>query len=151
MFRRTSMVEAWRAFLLAFLLVLDGCARWSTNSAPLITFTRVPIAEEGDHSKVDTIEGRTVGIRPGQQIVLYTKSEELWWVQPVVEHPFTKIEKDSRWKGQVHLGTEYAALLVEPGYNPPETAESLPTPGGGIDAVAIVHGQGPAPAPIAPK
>src|SRR5260221_4004495 len=148
MFRRTSMVEAWRASLLAFLLVLDGCARWSTNSAPNISFTRVPIADEGDHSKLDTIEGRTVGVRPGQQIVLYTKSEELWWVQPVVDHPFTKIEDDSRWKGQVHLGPEYAALLVEPGYNPPETAESLPTQSRGIDAVAIVTGHGIVAAPI---
>src|SRR6266496_4395515 len=152
MLRRTSAVDAWRrAFPLALLLLFEACARWSSNSTPIITFTRVPVAEEGDHSKLDTIEGRTVGVRPGQQIVLYTKSEELWWVQPVVDHPFTKIEDDSRWKGQVHLGTEYAALLVEPGYNPPETAESLPTRGSGIDTVAIVNGQGPAPAPIVRK
>ena len=152
MLRRTNMVGAWRrTFPLALLLLLDACARWSGNSAPSISFTRVPVADEGDHSKLDTIEGRAVAARPGQQIVLYTKSEGLWWVQPVLDHPFTKIEDDSRWKGQVHLGTEYAALLVESGYNPPETAELLPTRGSGIDAVAIVNGQGAAPAPIPPK
>jgi hypothetical protein len=39
----------------------------------------------------------------------------------------------------VHLGTEYAALLVEPGYHPPETAESLPSKGDGVDAIAVVQ------------
>ena len=148
----TSTVEAWRrAFPLALLLLFEACARWSGNSTPSVSFTRVPKADEGDRSKLETIEGRVAGGRPGQQIVLYARSEELWWIQPIADHPFTKIEDDSRWKGQVHLGTEYAALLVQPGYNPPETAESLPTQGGGIDAVAIVKGPGSAPAPIPPK
>ncbi len=142
MLRRTTTVDAWRrAFPLALLLLLEACARWSSNSAPSISFTRVPVANEGDRSKLETIEGRTVGVRPGQQIVLYTKSEELWWVQPDIGRPFTKIEDGSRWKNQIHLGTQYAALLVEPGYNPPETAESLPARGSGIDAVAIVSSQ----------
>ncbi len=109
------------------------------------------MADEGDRSKLESIEGRAVGARPGQQIVLYTQSEELWWVQPFTGQPFTKIDDNSRWKSQIHLGTQYAALLVEPGYNPPETAESLPARGSGIEAVAIINGQGPAPAPIAPK
>src|SRR6266567_5316189 len=152
MLRRTSTVDAWRrAFPLALLLLFEACARWSSNSAPSISFTRVPMADEGDRSKLESIEGRAVGARPGQQIVLYTQSEELWWVQPFTGQPFTKIDDNSRWKSQIHLGTQYAALLVEPGYNPPETAESLPARGSGIEAVAIINGQGPAPAPIAPK
>jgi hypothetical protein len=152
MLSRTSTVEAWRrAFPLALLLLLEACARWSGNSAPSVSFTRVPVADEGNHSKLDTIEGRAAGARPGQQIVLYTKSEELWWVQPFTGQPFTKLDDNLRWKNQVHLGTQYAALLVEPGYNPPETAESLPTQSNSIDAVAIVNGQGAAPAPIPPK
>lgn len=79
MLRRTSRVDAWRrAFPLALLLLLEACARWSSNSAPSISFTRVPVADEGDHSRLEAIEGRAVGARRGQEIVLYTKSEELW-------------------------------------------------------------------------
>jgi hypothetical protein len=152
MLRRTGTVEAWRrAFPLAVLLLLGGCDRWSGNSAPCIVFTKVPAADVGGPDKLGTIEGRAPGARPGQQIVLYAKSEELWWVQPVGDHPFTKIEDDSKWKSQIHLGPEYAALLVQPGYNPPETAETLPGRGGGIEAVAVINGPGPAPAPIPPK
>src|SRR5207237_2481452 len=94
----------------------------------------------------ETNEGPTVRGRPKQPILVDNKKEKPLWGQPVGNHPFTKIEDDSRWKGQVHPGTENAALPVEPGYNPPETAESLPTQGDGIDAVAIVKGQGTAPA-----
>ncbi len=152
MLPRSSTVERWmRAAPLTLLLLFGSCARWSKSSAPTIVFTKVPAADAGGPDKLGTIEGRAPGARPGQQIVLYAKSEELWWVQPVGDHPFTKIEDDSRWESQVHLGTEYAALLVEPGYSPPETAESLPTQGGAIAAVALVHGQGTAPAPIPPK
>src|SRR4029434_6623369 len=42
----------------------------------------------------------------------------------------------------IHLGTEYAALLVDAGYRPPVTTESLPQPGGGVVAVARVAGSG---------
>ena len=60
-------------------------------------------------------------------------------MQPVPDRPFTQIQNGSRWQNQVHLGTEYAALLVEPGYHPPETAESLPSTGDGVDAIAVVQ------------
>jgi hypothetical protein len=38
------------------------------------------------------------------------------------------------------LGTEYAALLVEPGYRPAATIGVLPSPGGGVVAVSSVKG-----------
>ena len=60
-------------------------------------------------------------------------------MQPVPERPFTQIQNGSRWQNQVHLGTEYAALLVKPGYHPPETAESLPSKRDGVDAIAVVQ------------
>jgi hypothetical protein len=83
--------------------------------------------------------------------VLYARSEELWWVQPFTDRPFTKIQNDSHWKSQTHLGSEYAALLVDAGYRPPQTAETLPVAGGAIAVVAVVKGQGPAPPTIPPK
>jgi hypothetical protein len=92
------------------------------------------------------VEGRATGAVSGQLIVLYAKSEELWWIQPFTDKPFTKIERDSRWKSQTHLGVEYAALLVDPGYRPPQTTEALPAVGAGVVAVKVIEGKGPAPA-----
>jgi hypothetical protein len=39
------------------------------------------------------------------------------------------------------MGTEYAALLVEPGYSAPHTADVLPRQGGSVIAVATVAGR----------
>jgi hypothetical protein len=76
-----------------------------------------------------------LGAHPGQQLVLYAKSGQ-WWVQPLTNQPFTKIQPDSKWSNSTHLGTEYAALLVEPGYRPPAKLDSLPAEGGAVIAVA---------------
>ena len=152
MLPRTRRFDAWRgASLLAFLVLLVGCGRWSKSPVPSISFSRVPAADEEGYDKFATIEGIARGFHPGQQIVLYSKSEELWWLQPITDHPFTKIQGDSTWKSQIHLGTEYAALLVDPGYNPPETSETLPSPGSGIEAIEVVKGQGALSPPASPK
>jgi hypothetical protein len=71
--------------------------------------------------------------------VLFAKSES-WWVQPLNTRPFTTIEPNATWKSTIHLGTDYAALLVEPGYFPPATIESLPRPGGDVVAVSATKG-----------
>lgn len=149
---RTNTVRAWkRSFPLTVVLLLVGCARWPTISDQSVTFNKVPVADDRDYYKLDNIEGRANGFRSGQQIVLYTKSEELWWVQPGIDRPLTKIRDDAGWKGQVHLGTQYAALLVDPGYNPPETFEILPPTGNGVAAIAVINGQGSTPVPTATK
>jgi hypothetical protein len=97
----------------------------------------------GGADKLDTIEGRASATRAGQQIVLYAKSQGLWWVQPFTARPFTNIQADSRWKSSTHLGTDYAAVLVEAGYTPSDTAEVLPSPGAGVVTVAVIKGTGP--------
>jgi hypothetical protein len=61
-------------------------------------------------------------------------------VQPTVEQPFTTIGSDSKWANSTHLGTDYAALLVEEGYRPPPTLDDLPTEGGDVVAVRVVPG-----------
>src|SRR5207302_8329962 len=65
--------------------------------------------------------------------------------------PFTNIETDGRWKASVHLGIQYAALLVDPTYNPPEQTESLPIVGNGVVALAVVNGEGAASVLPSPK
>jgi hypothetical protein len=64
-------------------------------------------------------------------------------VQPLVNEAFTKVQADSKWINSIHLGTEYAAVLVESGYRPPTTMNVLPEPGGGVVAVATAKGAGP--------
>ncbi len=81
-----------------------------------------------------------MGAHSGQQLVLYARSGQ-WWVQPLTDQPFTKIQPDSKWSNSTHLGTEYAALLVEPGYRPASIMDSLPTEGGAVAAVAVVKGE----------
>lgn len=128
-----------RVFLAISWILLSSCRRQAASVDPSIEFTRIPQADEGGREKHDIIEGRVAGARPRQQIVLYAKSGA-WWVQPLVSQPFTKIAPTSKWSNATHLGTEYAALLVDPGYRPPATTNALPTVGGAVSAVAIAKG-----------
>ena len=131
------------ALLLVTALVLSGCRSWQPEVQPSIEFTRVPEEGEGGPDRVEMIEGRVVGSRRGQQIVLFAKSG-VWWVQPLSNQPFTIVRADSTWRGSTHLGTEYAALLVDEEYRPPAQAPELPAVGRGVVAVAIVKGRAPA-------
>jgi len=130
------------AFLLAACLALNGCQARRADRLPTIEFTTIPPAAQGGREKVDTIEGRVTGARPGQQIVIYARSGA-WWVQPTVASPFTKIQADSTWKTETHLGYEYAALLVGPGYRPPPTMDIVPSEGDAVVLAAVVRGVGP--------
>ena len=121
-------------------MVLSGCRAKQTNAGPYIEFTKVPLADEGGAEKLDVIEGRVGGAHPEQQIVLFARSG-VWYVQPFADQPFTQIHSDSKWRSHTHLGTEYAALLVKPGYKPPSVIDALPTEGGGVIAVAVVKGE----------
>jgi hypothetical protein len=123
--------------ILGFLL--GGCRLWQAKSEPSIEFSRVPPAAEGGPDKLDVIQGRVIGARPGQEIVLYVKSGT-WWVQPTVGEPFTEIRSDATWINSTHLGTQYAALLVEPEFHPTTRLKELPAIGGGVAAVALAEG-----------
>ncbi len=128
-----------RGVLVVSWILLNSCRSQQISAGPSIEFTRVPQADEGGREKHDIIEGRVAGAHAGQQIVLYAKSGT-WWVQPLVSQPFTKIQPNSKWSNATHLGTEYAALLVEQGYRPPATTNILPAAGGDVSAVAITKG-----------
>ena len=116
---------------------LSGCR--SHPARPTITFTRIPIADSGGSEKHDIIEGRVTGGRADQQIVLYAKSG-VWWVQPLAAEPFTRVQKSTKWSNATHLGTEYAALLVDPGFRAPATMPQLPPVEGAVAAIASVPG-----------
>lgn len=129
-----------RKVLLGGILLLSGCRSLVTSSVPSIEFSQVPRADEGGPDKLERIAGRVKNAQPTQQIVLYAKSGALWWVQPLADQPFTAIERDSTWKNDTHLGTEYGALLVKSGYRVPVTTEMLPVVGGDVVAVAVIRG-----------
>jgi len=119
---------------------LSACATRQATQKPSIEFSVIPPASEGGPERREPIAGRVLGARAGQRIVLFAK-DRIWWVQPTRDEPFTTIQPDSTWTSSIHLGTEYAALLVEPGYRPPATSEVLPPEGGDVVAVKIVPGQ----------
>src|SRR5258706_7756979 len=140
--------------------VLTGCDSSSKISAPTLAFSKVAAAYQESPYKTDiserdykteTVEGRATGARPGQRIVLYAKTDGRWGVCRQSGQAFANIDTDGRWKASVHLGIQYAALLVDPTYNPPEQAESLPIVGNGVVALVVVDGEGAAPVLRSPK
>jgi len=120
--------------------LLAGCTTRHAAQKPSIEFSVIPPATEGGPDRLEPIAGRVTGARAGQRIVLFAKAG-VWWVQPTRDEPFTTIQPDSTWTSSIHLGTEYAALLVEPAYRPPPTIDSLPSEGGDVVALKIVQGQ----------
>jgi hypothetical protein len=142
------MIFSWKRlqYLLVF-LCLSGCDLHLKNVEPTIEFSQVPRAGLGGPEKFETVGGRVAGARPGRRVVLFAKSGGRWWVQPLVTQPFTEIRADSTWTNRIHMGTEYAALLVEPDYKPPATTDSLPARGGAVVAITTIKGSGPDPAP----
>jgi hypothetical protein len=140
--------------------VLTGCHSSSKNSAPTVAFSKVAAAyqespyktdiSERDY-KTDMVEGLATGARPGQRIVLYANTDGRWGLCRQSGQAFANIETDGRWKASVHLGIQYAALLVDPTFNPPEQTESLPIVGNGVVALTVVDGEGAAPVLPLPK
>jgi hypothetical protein len=126
--------------------LLNSCGHLASQAHPSIEFTAVPEADWGGSGIVEKLAGRVTGAKKGERIVLLAKSGS-WWVQPDDRTAFTTIQPDSTWQRPVHLGTEYAALLVDPGYAP-STTGALPIAGGAVAAVATVRAL---PGPLAPK
>jgi hypothetical protein len=130
------------AILLVLLVaLLGGCRSQNSSHSPSIAFTKIPPAAQGGRERTDFIAGRVDGASPGQRIVVYARSGP-WWVQPWPDKPFIPIQPDHSWSTPTHLGFEYAALLVDPGYEPPPTMDVAPTPGGSVAMVETVKGVG---------
>jgi hypothetical protein len=132
-------------FLVGIAVCLSACAAVTKVDKPLVEFTTIPPVDEGSPKRLETVAGRVSGAQPGDKIVLFSKSGT-WWVQPLVNQPFTDIRPDSTWTSAVHPGTEYAALLVRPDFHPPATADVLPAEDKNVIASAVVKGTGSLPA-----
>src|SRR5215204_6235857 len=123
-------------------LVLSGCNFLPNNTEPSIEIISVPRAAPGGVLDLDRISGRVKGAGSGQRVILYARAGD-WYVQPWADQPFTRIQADSTWSSETHLGTEYAALLVEPAYVPATLMVDLPATGGGVLAMTVVDGRPP--------
>ncbi len=119
-----------------------GCGVQQAENKPWIEITRIPDTDIGGRPVLETISGRVTGAGAEDQIVLFARSGD-WYVQPWIDQPFTRIQPDSTWSNSTHLGTEYAALLVAPGYAPPAVISQLPQEGGTVLAVVTVDGTPP--------
>jgi hypothetical protein len=135
--------QTWRKALVlliaAWCVLLGGCRSRTEGQRPSVEFIRIPAAETNRTDKLDLIQGRVTGAGPGQQIVLYARTGA-WWIQPIPNAPLTNIRADSTWINSTHLGSEYAALLVEPAYRPEPMMNALPDPGGDVAAIATAQG-----------
>ena len=123
-------------------VALAGTRPQAMAAGPTIEWSNVPPEDEGGSERLRDIAGRVTGARAGQRIVLYARSGD-WYVQPFADQPFTVIQPDSTWRSSTHLGTEYAALLVDAEYRPPAKTPALPGTGAGVSAVAVTPGTPP--------
>lgn len=102
------------------------------------------------------ISSRELPRAPGPDSRLFSMRKAVaGGVQPLVTHPFTKLSAQAsvmKWTNATHLGTEYAALLVEPGYHPPPALDDLPkpdtSPNGTVVAMARTRGAASPPSKI---
>lgn len=109
---------------------------------PKIAITTVPPYDPvGGPEKTDPIGGNVTGAAdcPECHIVIFAHTD-LWYVQPFVSSPYTKIE-GGRWHTISHLGAEYTAVLVRPAYRPPATTDALPSLGKDVLAIVTVPGR----------
>jgi hypothetical protein len=123
--------------LAAVLPLLNGCTRSSS-----IIFLEVPPASAGGIGTSGLISGKVLGRHRGRHIVLYAFADSRWWVQPFESAAHTEISDDGSWKAQIHLGTEYAAILSKEDSLPSQFLEALPTVGKTIEAIAMAKGGG---------
>lgn len=131
--------ECSALMIFALCILSSGCSQRIETPRPSIEFIRIPPAEATRTDKLDVIQGRVIGARPGQHIVLYAKTQA-WWIQPLFDRGFTEIQPDSTWVNSTHVGSEYAAILVEAGYSPKPMMYTLPVVGGDVAALATVEG-----------
>ena len=142
--RNWVLGKSFRVAVFFAAILLESCGHKHEPQVAL-QITRVPPANPGGPANLDVIEGAVQRAQAGERVVLYAHSG-IWWIQPFADHPFTNILPNGAWKNSTHLGTEYAAVLVEPNYRPLPKISSLPNVGNGVIAVVTVKGTDMAPA-----
>lgn len=135
------MIRLLRLFLLFLLFLATTASVACGPPPPRIMFTEIPPAAIGGPIRTASIAGRVEDAQRGDRIVLFAKSG-VWYVQPMRHNPFTTIDAQGRWRSTIHLGMEYAAMVVRDDYHPPDSMPVLPALSDHIVAIETVHGAG---------
>jgi hypothetical protein len=105
------------------------------GAKPVIEITVVP-PRGGGPDRMERIRGTTRGAdTKSHRLVIYSRTD-VWYVQPFVAAPFTSLRGDGSFETAIHLGAEYAVLLVDGSFKPPATMTALPVMGNGLIAIA---------------
>lgn len=118
------------------LLVLDASCGCEKSKDAGIVITVVPPIGSGPNG-MERIEGKVTDARSDYRVLIYSHAGDRWWVQPYENAPYTTIEANGSWGTRIHLGYEYAALLVCRGHKPVLQPISLPEVGGEILAIDV--------------
>lgn len=137
---RSILITLVAMFALPVLGQINDKKDANKATEPSVQITIVPPRGEGDASN-GTIGGKVSGVNlkecKGCKVVIFTRTDK-WYVQPTVASPYTPIGEDGQWETDIHLGYEYAALLVKSSYEPPATMGTLPKVAGAVLATARV-------------
>ena len=107
-----------------------------------ISITVRPRATAGGPDEIDDIAGVVQGVRPADaRVVIYAHAGDRWWIQPLEDAPYTAITANLEWRSRIHLGFEYATLLVHRNYRPTIQPMQLPQVGGCVWAVDTAKGR----------
>jgi len=66
------------------------------------------------------------------KVAVYARWEEGWWLQPFAWSELVNIGPDGHWETQTHGGTEFAALVVRPGFKSEPMVVVVPKLGGDV-------------------
>jgi hypothetical protein len=115
-----------------------------SSQAPLIRITHAPLFnEEGGPIRTATLTGTVAGIENPREyrVVCYARTTS-WFIQPATDAFMTQIADDHTFSCLTHLGTQYAALLVRPGFRSKAEpiAVELPERGDEVLDLTIVNG-----------
>lgn len=130
-------MKVWATVMAGWITL--GCA--GCGGVPRVEIVQVPRAAVGGAEVMEEIAGKASGGSWGARIVIYAKSGD-WWVQPFANNPYTSVGRDGRWTAQTHLGSDYAALLVDAKFRPTARNRELPGLGRGVLAVHEKAGWG---------
>ena len=132
-----------RTYVLSLISVLIALlCRAQTDVS--VEFRNIPRWDTGGPDKLGQISGVVHGSCLECRIVLFTKAGGEWWVQPLADAPFTKLDDKNGFASNIHLGSEYAAILVSGRpYSPPARTATLPEITGDVLFVARATGTAP--------
>ncbi len=122
-------------------LISTVVALCSAQTDVSVEFRSIPRWDTGGPDRLGQITGVVHGSCSECRIVLFTKAGGEWWVQPLANAPFTKVDDKHYFVSNIHLGNEYAAILVSGrSYVPPARTATLPEITGDVLFVARTTG-----------